>query len=87
MEAAVYHKPVLLGPIYHKYAEVIELIEAGGAIVMHNKSNAQQNLAKLISDSIHRKSIGEKAGNYVAAKQGATEKTIEWIQLNRLLTN
>lgn len=87
LEAAVYHKPVLLGPIYHKYAEVIELIEAGGAIVMHNKSDAQQNLAKLISDSIHRKSIGEKAGNYVAAKQGATEKTIEWIQLNRLLTN
>lgn len=87
LEAAVYHKPVLLGPIYHKYAEVIELIEAGGAIVMHNKSDAQQNLTKLLSDSIHRKNIGEKAGNYVAAKQGATEKTIEWIQLNRLLTN
>ena len=31
--------------------------------------------------------IGEKAGNYVASKKGATEKIIHWIQLNRLLTN
>lgn len=87
LEAAVYHKPVLLGPIYHKYAEVVELIEAGGAIVLHNKSDALQNLEHLSSDSFSRKNIGKKAGNYVAAKQGATAKTLEWIQMNRLLTN
>ena len=87
LEAAVYHKPVLFGPVYHKYAEAIELIEAGGAIVMHDGATSKARLKALLSDVSERKMIGEKAGNYVASKKGATEKIIHWIQLNRLLTN
>ena len=87
LEAAVYHKPVLFGPVYHKYAEAIELIEAGGAIVMHDGATSKERLKALLSDVSVRKMIGEKAGNYVASKKGATEKIIHWIQLNRLLTN
>ncbi len=87
LEAAVYHKPVLFGPVYHKYAEAIELIEAGGAIVMHDGATSKERLKALLSDVSVRKMIGEKAGNYVASKKGATERIIHWIQLNRLLTN
>jgi 3-deoxy-D-manno-octulosonic-acid transferase len=87
LEAAVYHKPVLFGPVYHKYAEAIELIEAGGAIVVHDSTAIKESLEMLLSNNSERKMIGEKAGNYVASKKGATEKIIHWIQLNRLLTN
>lgn len=87
LEAAVYDKPVLFGPIYHKYAEAIELIEAGGAIVVHNSSDTTESLKALVSDISTRNLIGEKAGNYVASKKGATAKTMEWIQTKRLLTN
>lgn len=87
LEAAVYYKPVLFGPVYHKYAEAIELIEAGGAIVVHDSTAIKESLEMLLSNNSERKMIGEKAGNYVASKKGATERIIHWIQLNRLLTN
>ncbi|MBL0144606.1 MAG: hypothetical protein IPP48_01410 [Chitinophagaceae bacterium] len=31
LEAAVYGKPVLFGPVYEKYTEAIDLVESGGA--------------------------------------------------------
>jgi len=87
LEAAVYHKPVLFGPIYHKYAEAIELIEADGAIAIADQTKAKETIQQLLSDAAYRNTLGKHAGNYVASKQGATAKTMEWIQLKRLLTN
>ena len=36
LEAAVYGKPVLFGPVYHKFNEAMDLISAGGAISINN---------------------------------------------------
>ena len=87
LEAAVFGKPVLFGPNYKKYREAIELIESGGAFSFA----ASEELASLTRRLLNDKSAYEKAclasKNYVTKETGATQKVLDYIQENRLLTN
>lgn len=86
LEAAVYGKPVIFGPNYKKYREAKELIDCGGGFSI---STAEQ-LNHLITDLLHKKEklhqSGEASKKYIDRNTGATEKIIQAIQANRLLT-
>jgi hypothetical protein len=41
----------------------------------------------LLNDKMKRENSGTAAGNYVSSSAGATEKIMNYIQENRLLTN
>lgn len=87
LEAAVYGKPVLFGPAYHKFQEAIDLVNVGGAISINNSEECISTVQKFIlEDSFYQKSC-EKAKDYVYANKGATEKIMQYIQEKRLLTN
>lgn len=87
LEAAVYGKPVLFGPAYHKFNEAIDLVNNGGAISINNAEDCISAIQKLIrDDSVHIKS-SEKSKDYVYKNKGATEKIMKYIQEKRLLTN
>lgn len=87
LEAAVYGKPVIFGPVYDKYREAEELIEAGGA---YSGEDALE-LEKIFSDLLTQETLYEKAarnaGIYVKSKAGATESIMQYIQANLLLTS
>ncbi len=88
LEAAVYGKPVLMGPFYEKYIEAVELVKNDGAIVIRNESeltNVINNLKKNSHGCYDKASNASK--NYVWENKGATEKIIQFIQEKRLLTN
>ena len=87
LEAAVYGKPVVFGPIYHKYREAIELTEAGGAASFSTTAELQQMIEDLLQNKndYDRKSVASR--EYVLRNEGATRKIVEFIQENRLLTN
>ena len=87
LEAAVYGKPVVYGPEFEKYLEAEELIEAGGGITINNALELEKVLNELLADEIEIKRIGKAANNYVYSKAGATQKIIDHIYANRLLTN
>lgn len=87
LEAAVYSKPVLFGPVYEKYIEAAELAESGGGISINNALELEEVLNDLLSDEIYLKETGEASKNYVQNKRGATGKIMDYIQVNRLLTN
>jgi 3-deoxy-D-manno-octulosonic-acid transferase len=87
LEAAVYGKPVLFGPVYEKYIEATELVESGGGISVNNALELEEVLKELLSDEDYIKETGESSKKYVLSKQGATGKIIDYIQVNRLLTN
>jgi len=87
LEAAVYGKPVIIGPIYKKFYEAEELIESGGAFSIQNAVALEKLTDELFSNKEKLHQSGEAAYNYVKKRRGATEIIINHIQENRLLIN
>lgn len=87
LEAAVYGKPVLFGPAYHKFNEAIGLVNNGGAISINNAADCISAIQKLIRDDSAYIKSSEKSKDYVYTNKGATEKIMKYIQEKRLLTN
>jgi 3-deoxy-D-manno-octulosonic-acid transferase len=87
LEAAVYGKPVLFGPVHHKFNEAVELISAGGAISVNHAEDCIKAVQKLLNDDMDYVRRAESSRDYVYANKGATEKVMRFIQENRLLTN
>jgi 3-deoxy-D-manno-octulosonic-acid transferase len=87
LEAAVYGKPVVTGPVIEKYAEVMELADAGGVIIIDNALEAESVFGRLMEHEEEYTFHGKAARDYVYARRGATDKIIRYIQENRLLTS
>jgi 3-deoxy-D-manno-octulosonic-acid transferase len=87
LEAAVYGKPVVTGPVIEKFIEVMELAEAGGLIIIDNALEAESVFTRLFSNKEEYLFHSKAARDFVYARRGATEKIIRYIQENRLLTS
>ena len=87
LEAAVYGKPVVTGPVIEKFIEVMELAEAGGVIIIDNALEAESVFSRLLDNEEEYAFHGKAARDYVYASRGATEKIVRYIQENRLLTS
>ncbi len=87
LEAAVYGKPVLFGPVYDKYFEAEELLEAGGAYSIIDALELEQQLNELLNDQSLYEASAKAAFGYVQREAGATKKIMQYIQENRLLIN
>ena len=87
LEAAVYSKPVVHGPEYEKYAEAKGLVAAGAAFEIEDALELEDVLNKLFSDADFYKEAATAAGEFVYSQQGPTRKVVDYIYINRLLTN
>jgi 3-deoxy-D-manno-octulosonic-acid transferase len=91
LEAAVFYKPVLFGPYYHKYSEAVELVKSGGGLSFsHEKRNGvmlKELVEGLLINLDEYKERCKAAGEFVKSHTGATEKIVHYIQEKRLLTN
>jgi 3-deoxy-D-manno-octulosonic-acid transferase len=88
LEAAVYGKPVVYGPVYEKFDEAIGLVNAGGAISIDGGPvKLEAVLNGLLNDEAERMKRGEAAKQFVYDNAGASKKITEFIQEKRLLTN
>lgn len=87
LEAAVYGKPVVFGPVYDKFIEADELVETGGGISIETALELEEVFNELLQDEREYKKAASAAAQYVASKTGATEAVTSYIQENRLLTN
>lgn len=87
LEAAVYGKPVVFGPVYEKFIEAAGLVDAGGGIHVDGPISLESILNKLLGDDTELRRRGEAAKKYVYAHAGASKKIIQFIQEKRLLTS
>ena len=87
LEAAVYGKPVIFGPVYEKFMEAKGLVQCGGAISVSGPLQLESTLNRLFNDdeALYKSSMAAK--NFVYNNRGATKKIIDHIQRNRLLIN
>lgn len=87
IEAAVFGKPVVFGPVFDKYLEAVELIETGGAAPVETILTLEEHFNSLLQDQEKRNKMGIAARDYVLSKAGATQDILNYIQEKRLLTN
>jgi 3-deoxy-D-manno-octulosonic-acid transferase len=88
LEAAVYGKPVVFGPVYEKFYEAIGLVNSGGAISIDGGPvKLETVLNGLLHDETERKRRGEAARQFVQDNAGASKKIVQFIQEKRLLTS
>lgn len=87
LEAAVYHKPVVFGPVYDKYFEAEELLDRGGAFVVEDALELEGTLNDLLENEKLYNESAAAAGAYVRERAGATDHIMKYIQENRLLIN
>ena len=88
LEAAVYGKPVVFGPVYEKFYEAIGLVNSGGAISIDGGPvKLETVLNELLHDEAERKRRGEAAVQFVQDNAGASKKIMQFIQEKRLLTS
>lgn len=87
LEAAVYGKPVIFGPVYEKFQEANGLIECGGAFSINNAIKLEALLNKLFNNFSKLLESSNAARNYVYNNRGATGRIISYVEENRLLTS
>jgi len=87
LEAAVFGKPVVFGPVYEKYLEASELLDAEAAFTVEDALELESVLADLFGNKEMRDHASSIAAAYVKDHSGATEKVIRYVQENRLLTS
>jgi len=86
LEAVVYGKPVLFGPVNQKSREAQDLLESGAAFTVLNALELESLLDLLLKDKEKCTRLGKIAADYVRKESGATVKIMDYIQENRLLT-
>lgn len=87
LEAAVYGKPLLFGPVFHKFKEAKDLIAAGAAFSITEPAQATALLQQWIQAPQSSTQAGMAAQHYVQTNTGATRKILRFIQEKRLLTS
>ena len=87
LEAAVYGKPVVFGPVIEKYIEAVELADGGGGIVIDSALEAESVFRRLLTDEEEYRHVCQASRSYVYSKRGATDQIINYIQEKRLFTS
>lgn len=72
-EAAVYGIPVIYGPNHSKFIEALEMKKIGGGLAVTSKEDFEKSADRLMDDPKERDRLGQKSGNYIRSKLGATE--------------
>lgn len=86
LEATVHGTPVVIGPIYDKFREAVELLERKGICVATTAIDLETQLLRLLNDASLRTAVGDIARNFTREGGGSAKKVMQLIQAKRLLT-
>lgn len=79
LEPAVFGLPVLIGPVYEKFAEAVSMVAAGYVFPVTDEVKALERLQVLLKKD-WRASIREGLLHYMKEQQGATARVIALIE-------
>jgi 3-deoxy-D-manno-octulosonic-acid transferase len=80
LEASVYGKPIIIGPVFEKFNEAIDLVEIKAAKTVNNSLQLEASLNEIFTNSNLQITMGKLAQDYTIKNAGATIKTIECIK-------
>ena len=79
LEPAVFGAPVLIGPVFDKYQEAVDLVERKGCIVAKDAGSFEKNLSALVSIPKFREKTGEICRKFIAENTGATQIIVDYL--------
>jgi 3-deoxy-D-manno-octulosonic-acid transferase len=82
LEAAVYNKPVIFGPVFEKYIEAAGLESQGGGFSIDGALELEALITKLLTDQPFYQAAAQKAGAFVASKTGASKAIMNYLQIH-----
>jgi 3-deoxy-D-manno-octulosonic-acid transferase len=85
LEPATFGVPIVIGPTYKKYKEVVDLFALKGCKVIANQNEFSAIFTKLNSDNEFREKLGTINQNFIKNNIGATDTIVEYI--NQKITN
>ena len=78
IEPAAFGLPVMFGPHTWNFRDAVAgLLEANGAICIHDASELESEAARLLGDADLRARMGAAARTFVKSQQGATTRTLD----------
>ena len=84
IEACAVGKPVLIGPSTYNFADAAhDAIECGAALRVETADALMESARLLLADPAARKVMGERAVEFSRIHQGATERVLNLVQLER----
>lgn len=87
LEPAAYGSPVIWGPEDSKFAEAKGLIKIGGGFKINSFKEFSDQVNQLLNEEAVHKNASENAANFIKINAGATQKIMDYVVKNRLLTN
>jgi len=81
LEPATFGLPLVIGPNYYKFNEAIDLVAEKGCFSIRNTEELNLMLVKFYQENDYRNSTGKKSFSYVRNNIGATQITINNLQL------
>lgn len=85
LEAAVWGKPIVFGPVYHKFGEAIDLIKNNAAHSVQNQSGFDAFLHEMKDQSEVRSRMGHQAKTFVESSAGATSRIMNFLSHQNIL--
>ncbi len=85
LEAAVYGKPVIFGPVFYKFKEARDLVSLGGAFPVNNAIELENLFDELLGNNDKLMKSEDASRDYVLENQGATRRIMDYIAEKRLL--
>jgi 3-deoxy-D-manno-octulosonic-acid transferase len=87
LEAAVYGVPVIHGPVYDRFPEATELIEAGGGFAVSTALDLENRFNHLLTEENALVTASHAAATFVASRRGASAYIQTYLEEKRLLTS
>ena len=82
LEAAVYGKPVVFGPVYEHFKETVEMEKAGAAFSVDNVLELEETFNELLQDQSYYRKACQAATDFMQQSAGATNKILSFIDNN-----
>ena len=79
LEPATFGVPIVIGPAYKKYKEVVDLVTLNGCKVIANQNEFSAIFTKLKENVRYRKQLGQINQHFIKENIGATEATMKYI--------
>jgi 3-deoxy-D-manno-octulosonic-acid transferase len=69
VEAAIYGIPVLIGPNFHKFEEIVAMVQTGTALPVHTYNDIEKTVRIIYSDAAFRNAIRKKSQLFFESQQ------------------
>lgn len=73
LEPAVFGAPIIIGPVFDKYQEAVDLVDRKGCLVASDAGEFDDLLDRLVQDDLFREQTGEICADFIQENKGATE--------------